>query len=112
MHYPVACHPQAWAAGSVPFLLQSLLGLTPEAFDGRLRIVRPVLPDGIDRVEFHRLRVGDARVDLRFTRQEGAGVAVAVLKQEGRLDVVVEPPPTDAGKRQPTSPPKARTKAQ
>ena len=71
VRYPVACHPQAWAAGSVPFLLQSLLGLTPEAFDGRLRIVRPVLPDGVDRVELHRLRVGEARVDLRFTRRTG-----------------------------------------
>jgi len=90
VHYPVACHPQAWAAGSVPILLQGLLGLTPEAFDGRLRVVRPVPPDGVDRVELRRLRVGEARVDLRFTRQEGAGVAVAVLKQQGRLDVVVD----------------------
>jgi glycogen debranching enzyme len=35
--YPVACHPQAWAAGSVPYLLTTLLGLMPEAFDRRLR---------------------------------------------------------------------------
>ena len=31
VRYPVACHPQAWAAGSVPYLLQTFLGLTPDA---------------------------------------------------------------------------------
>ncbi len=34
--YPVACHPQAWAAGSIPSLLTTLLGLRPEAFERRL----------------------------------------------------------------------------
>jgi glycogen debranching enzyme len=46
VHYPVACHPQAWAAGSVPYLLENLLGLVPEAFEHRLRVRRPVLPEG------------------------------------------------------------------
>jgi glycogen debranching enzyme len=27
--YPVACAPQAWAAGAVPYLLQTLLGVRP-----------------------------------------------------------------------------------
>jgi glycogen debranching enzyme len=31
VHYPVACHPQAWAAGSIPYMLESALGLVPEA---------------------------------------------------------------------------------
>src|SRR3712207_7987973 len=38
--YPVACRPQAWAAGSIPFLLTSGLGLIGDALDNRLRIVR------------------------------------------------------------------------
>src|SRR5581483_9096126 len=32
VHFPVACHPQAWAAGSIPYLIETILGLTPEAF--------------------------------------------------------------------------------
>jgi glycogen debranching enzyme len=36
VRYPVACHPQAWAAGSVPFMIESLLGLVPKAFENRL----------------------------------------------------------------------------
>ena len=29
--YPVACHPQAWAAGAIPYLLAGGLGLAPDA---------------------------------------------------------------------------------
>ena len=67
VHYPVACHPQAWAAGATPYMLTVLLGLTPEGLDGRLRVVRPRLPDGCDHVELRGLRIGEVRVDLRFT---------------------------------------------
>jgi glycogen debranching enzyme len=89
VRYPVACHPQAWAAGSVPFLLTTLLGLQPDAFARRLRIVRPMLPDFIDRLHMRGLRVGAARADLSFTR---ADRRLAVAAQvEGDLDVVVEP---------------------
>jgi glycogen debranching enzyme len=90
VRYPVACHPQAWAAGSIPYLLETLLGLVPEAFEHRLRIVRPLLPDFVDRLRIDGLRVGSARVGLRFERTR-AGVSVQVLDRTGDLDVVVEP---------------------
>jgi glycogen debranching enzyme len=90
VRYPVACHPQAWAAGSVPYFVEVLLGLVPEAFERRLRIVRPLLPDFIDRLEVRGLCVGRARADLKFERISD-GVAVKVLKVEGVLDVIIEP---------------------
>jgi glycogen debranching enzyme len=90
VRYPVACHPQAWSAGTLPFLLQCLLGLQPDAFENKLRIVRPYLPDMCDRLEMKGLRVGSAMLDLRFERTEH-GVAVQVLDQEGDLEVIVEP---------------------
>ncbi|MGH7928338.1 MAG: amylo-alpha-1,6-glucosidase, partial [Candidatus Binatia bacterium] len=31
VRYPVACHPQAWAAVAIPYLLGNLLGLVPQA---------------------------------------------------------------------------------
>ena len=86
VHYPVACHPQAWAAGSVPFLLSELLGLEPDAFAGRLRICRPILPTGVDRLDFERLRLGEARVSLRFLRRRDT-VQVETLGQEGDLRI-------------------------
>jgi glycogen debranching enzyme len=90
VRYPVACHPQAWAAGSVPYMLQSLFGLVPEAFERRLRISRPRLPDFADRMRLSGVRVGDARVDLAFERSAG-GVAVQVPRVEGDLEVIVQP---------------------
>jgi glycogen debranching enzyme len=89
--YPVACHPQAWAAGAFPYLLQTALGLIPEAFDNRLRIVRPILPELVPWVELRRLRVGRARADLRFEQRTDGDVSVEVLRRTHELDVVVEP---------------------
>ena len=87
--YPVACHPQAWASGALPFILANLLGLEPDGFGKRLRIVRPLLPDGLDRLALRRLRVGGAAVDLNF--QRGAhGTRVEVLKVDGDLEVQVD----------------------
>jgi glycogen debranching enzyme len=90
VRYPVACHPQAWAAGSVPLFLDVLLGLAPDAFARRLRIVRPRLPASVPDVELSRMRVGDARVSLRFARRPDGGTDASVLSVEGRLDVEVE----------------------
>jgi glycogen debranching enzyme len=90
VHYPVACHPQAWAAGSVPFLLQTLLGIHAEAFEHRLRVVRPMLPEIAHHVIVRGVRVGDASTDLRFQRTSH-GVAVDVLSVDGELSVLVEP---------------------
>jgi len=90
VRYPVACHPQAWAAGAVPYLIETLLGLVPEAFRHRLRIVRPVLPDLIYYTEVHGLRVGGARADLRLERTSGGDIDAKVLKVDGRLEVTIE----------------------
>jgi glycogen debranching enzyme len=87
--YPVACRPQAWAAGAVPFMLETSLGLMPEAFERRLRVVRPRLPDGTNLLEIHGIHVGAATVALQFARA-GDGVVVRVLQAHGPLDVIVE----------------------
>ncbi len=87
--YPVACHPQAWAAGSIPSLLGTLLGFRPEAFDDRLRIVRPMLPSGMARLRVRGLRVGRGRLDLSFRRDTDGRVHVDVDSDDG-IDVVVE----------------------
>ncbi len=89
VHYPVACSPQAWAAGALPLLLQTALGLEPDALRGILRIHQPHLPDWLERVTCRGLRVGDATVDLRYQR-EGDTTLVAVLRREGAVDVIVQ----------------------
>jgi glycogen debranching enzyme len=73
--YPVACLPQAWAAGSVFMMLQACLGLELDAATGRVEIHEPSLPIGIDRLSLHDLVVGGEPIDLTFERQ-GARIAV------------------------------------
>ena len=90
VRYPVACHPQAWAAGSIPFLVETFLGLAPDAFNKRLKIVRPYLPDFINQVEFRHLRVGQALVDLRFERRRDGSLDAHVGEVTGDLKVEVE----------------------
>jgi glycogen debranching enzyme len=89
VQYPVACNPQAWAAGTVPSMLTSVLGLQPDAFAHRLRIRKPHLPAQLSWVELRDLRVGDAQVNLRYERS-GATTLVAVTKRRGDLDVTIE----------------------
>jgi glycogen debranching enzyme len=91
VRYPVACHPQAWAAGAVPFMVETALGLVPDAFSKRLRIVRPSLPDFVHHLELRGLRVGDASADLRFESTADARTAVDVLKIDGDLEILVQP---------------------
>ncbi len=90
--YPVACRPQAWAAGSIPWLLAACLGLEPDALHGRLRVVRPLLPRWVDRLDLSGLRVAGATVDLRFERT-AEGVQLAGAQVDGTLEIVRERPP-------------------
>jgi len=88
--YPVACRPQAWAAGAVPFLLAEALGLRADALERRLAVHRPVLPRWLHRVEVTGLRVGDARVDLLFERTRGTDhVALSDVRADGDVEVIL-----------------------
>ncbi|HET8720876.1 MAG TPA: hypothetical protein VFM24_02530, partial [Nitrospira sp.] len=89
VRYPVACHPQAWAAGSIPFLIETLLGLVPDAFNRRLKIVKPFLPDFINQVELRHLKVGRASVNLRIERKRDGSLEAQVGEVTGDLKVEV-----------------------
>jgi glycogen debranching enzyme len=87
--YPVACRPQAWAAGAIPQLLAAGLGLRPDGLGRTMRVVRPLLPRWVGRLEVERLRVAGARVDLRFERA-GDETVVADARVDGDLELVIE----------------------
>jgi len=82
--YPVACLPQAWAAGSIFMMLQACLGLTVDGLSNSVEIRDPRLPVGIDRLWIDRLRVGDRYVELCFER---VGTRVAVHTSGGGVPV-------------------------
>jgi glycogen debranching enzyme len=88
--YPVACQPQAWAAGAIPSLVTGGLGLVPDALNGRLRIRRPSLPAWLNRVEVRGLRIGGSNIDLLFERTPGGPVALCDATIDGDVEVALE----------------------
>jgi glycogen debranching enzyme len=86
VRYPVACSPQAWAAGALPYALISLLGLQPDALEGCLYVKDPCLPEWLAQVNMRGLRVGQSELDLTFTGDDRA-VHLDVKVHRGNVQV-------------------------
>jgi len=87
--YPVACSPQAWAAGAMHMMLQSILGLTPDAPAGTLYINNPRLPPWLNTVRLGNLRLGSGVIDLEFNRR-GDVTSFTVPKKSPGIRIVME----------------------
>jgi glycogen debranching enzyme len=87
--YPVACSPQAWAAGSPFLILQGMLGISARAHENLLTVNKPQLPVWLNSVELRDLRVGASTISLLF-RREGEITGFSLLSREGDVRVVME----------------------
>jgi glycogen debranching enzyme len=87
--YPVACLPQAWAAGAAFMLMQACLGLRVDGWRREIIVDRPVLPSGIDRLHIESLDVGGQRMDLRFQRVDDRVVAYGKPRSAATVPVLV-----------------------
>lgn len=85
--YPVACSPQAWAAGAVFLILQSCLGLSVHAKESRVYVYHPALPESLDFVRIRNLKVGQGSVDLVFERHAHT-VSLDIQRRAGEIEVV------------------------
>jgi glycogen debranching enzyme len=86
--YPMACSPDATAAGSVFMMLQAVLGLYASAEENILYVHNPLLPKWLGEVEVSNLRVGRSTLDLRF-RRDGNQTTFSVRDKRGGVRVVV-----------------------
>jgi glycogen debranching enzyme len=84
--YPVACAPQAWAAGAVYMLLSACLGMKIDACERFVQFENPQMPTGVSEVEIRGLQVADASADL-LIRRHSRGIDVEVLEKRGQLEV-------------------------
>jgi len=84
--YPVACNPQAWAAGAAFMLLQACLGVTFK--ENQLLLRHPVLPPFLEEVHIKGLTVGGTSVDLSLRRSHG-DVVVNVLRKRKGIEVII-----------------------
>jgi glycogen debranching enzyme len=89
--YPVACAPQAWAAGATFMMLEACLGISIDAPNGRLILEQPYLPPAVSQLWIRRLRIGPASVDLFFERRDNAA-RVEIMEKRGEVEVIVRWP--------------------
>ncbi len=90
--YPGACSPQAWSAGAVILLVNTMLGLLPLA-PLRTLVIDPALPDWLPGILVRNIQVAQARVSIRVWRTDGGHTAVEVLDSGGIR--VIRPPLQD-----------------
>jgi glycogen debranching enzyme len=87
--YPIACAPQAWAAGAVFLVLQACLGMEVLAVDRVVRFVHPMLPESVPYVRIRGLQVGSAVVDLELTKHyETIGVSIPRRHGDLRIETI------------------------
>ncbi|MHB1149481.1 MAG: amylo-alpha-1,6-glucosidase [Thermoleophilia bacterium] len=88
VNYPVACSPQAWAAGSMFMVLQALLGIEADAPSNTLYVNSPLLPHWLKEVDIKGLRVGNAAISLKF-RRDGDDTSFVVTEKTGNIRTIV-----------------------
>jgi glycogen debranching enzyme len=90
--YPRANTPQLWNATAFPLVAQTLLGLVPFAH-ADLLFIDPALPPWLPEIVVRDLRVGGAKVSMRFWLDDEGRSDWEVLHTHGRLRVVRQPAP-------------------
>jgi glycogen debranching enzyme len=87
--YPVACAPQAWAAGALPACLAACLGVGFDPARRAVTFTNPVLPDFIQWLKLRNIPLGDATIDIVLHRAEAGAVAMAVLNRRGDIQATM-----------------------
>jgi glycogen debranching enzyme len=85
--YPIACLPQAWAAGAVFMLLRAALGLQIDGATREVTFADPILPEWLQWLRIEHLTINGASVDLLCERHPH-DVGISVLKRQGNIRVV------------------------
>ncbi|GBR27105.1 amylo-alpha-1,6-glucosidase [Kozakia baliensis] len=85
--YPVACMPQAWAAASMLYMLQSCIGLSFSPENGQIIFNRPILPSFLDEVLLYNISMGDGAIDLSLRRSRSKAV-IEVMQHKGNIRVL------------------------
>lgn len=86
--YPVACAPQAWAAGSVFMALEACLGISVSTGKREVVFDQPFLPPELPDLRINNLQLGEDRVDLHLERRDTT-VEVQVREKRGDIKVLV-----------------------
>lgn len=84
--YPVACSPQAWAAGTPLVFIQTMLGLFPNSLQKEI-YVKPHLLDDMNELLVKNITIGDGHLSLLVSRTEN-GVKTELLKNTTGYEII------------------------
>ncbi|WP_316570212.1 amylo-alpha-1,6-glucosidase [Neobacillus sp. YIM B06451] len=76
--YPVACSPQAWAAGTPLVFIQTILGLFPDCATREMRISPLLLPE-MNELSVYNIRIGEGILSLEAVRTND-GVKATIIE--------------------------------
>lgn len=85
--YPVACSPQAWAAGTPLVFVQTILGLFPDALEGKIQLT-PVLPDGMNILEVTGMKIASGTLSLKVAKNEQGHAEVEITENTTGLEII------------------------
>ncbi len=89
INYPVSCCPQAFATGSLPFLLSTCISYEPDASNNVLRINEPLLPDWLGDVSIQNLKIGNSIISLNLRTTDGT-TSCQLLSKKGDVRLIFE----------------------
>ncbi len=85
--YPVACSPQAWAAGTPLVIVQTILGLFPDALEEKI-VLSPVFPNGMDVLEVEKVKIGKGHLSVTALRNVSGIVELTIKENTTGYEVV------------------------
>jgi glycogen debranching enzyme len=84
--YPVACSPQAWAAGTPLVLVQSLLGLFPNSLTKEIQL-NPILLDEMNTLTVSNIKIGEGTLSVSVSRQ-GREIQTTILENTTGYEII------------------------
>lgn len=85
--YPVACSPQAWAAGTPLVMVQTILGLFPDALEEKI-VLSPVFPNGMNVLEVENVKIGKGHLSVTAERNSNGIVELTIKENTTGYEVV------------------------
>ncbi|MBO1005703.1 amylo-alpha-1,6-glucosidase [Pseudogracilibacillus auburnensis] len=86
--YPVACSPQAWAAGTPLVFIQSLLGLFPNSLEKQIHL-EPNLLDEMNFLKVEDISIGNGHLSIEVRRTE-EDIEIDIVKNTTGYEVFIK----------------------
>ncbi|WP_226527211.1 amylo-alpha-1,6-glucosidase [Metabacillus niabensis] len=84
--YPVACSPQAWAAGTPIVFIQTLLGLFPDSLKKEMKL-NPTLLDDMNSLTVEGMTIGNGQLSVSLQRNQDR-IEVTVLENTTGFELI------------------------